>query len=605
MKDLVINSSDGYLNLKDLPYNCIFNKVITGCGGTTVALTNNEKYVIAVPTTELIVNKTKINTSGIGKPIIKGKQIEIFGLFGIFDYQTKKDLKEYVTKGGKKIMCTYDKLPKLQEYINTSEYRLLVDEYHRLLKDYSYRYRAIDGVLKSFKDYKSYCFMSATPINPDFKPSELDGITEYKAVWNDTDNIIVDLEYSNKPYVTTANLISSYKKDGGININGYISKTAYFFINSVTDIVKILENCKLNNDEVRIICADTEDNRKKLGKYSISNSNSPEKKFNFITSKSFEGADFESEDGLCFVISTASNPHTQASIDTDIPQIAGRIRTTSNPFRNTIIHIFNKSYKSLNLDVSYEEMKEATDKELEDANKLATLFNNTKDEGMRDILRKSINNHYIKFEDNEFIVNDKLPKLELYNYLVNQIIYKDGLSIRKAYNQNGILTTDLHYNKEDIDLGTIKKSRNKMTFKEAYKRAKLLLKTKEYPLELEQLLEMDLVRDAIYNLDESDIRKINYTKKGVRELLLTKDSRLNRDTKMVKLLLPNLKMGEFNSNDSIRLAISRAYTTLGINEKFKPAKIKNWFDAEEAFKKIDGKCVRGYNIIRAKIIFKN
>jgi len=113
MKDLVINSSDGYLNLKDLPYNCIFNKVITGCGGTTVALTNNEKYVIAVPTTELIVNKTKINTSGIGKPIIKGKQIEIFGLFGIFDYQTKKDLKEYVTKGGKKIMCTYDKLPKL------------------------------------------------------------------------------------------------------------------------------------------------------------------------------------------------------------------------------------------------------------------------------------------------------------------------------------------------------------------------------------------------------------------------------------------------------------------------------------------------------------
>lgn len=30
---LKINSTDGYLHLEDLPHNCIFNKVITGCGG--------------------------------------------------------------------------------------------------------------------------------------------------------------------------------------------------------------------------------------------------------------------------------------------------------------------------------------------------------------------------------------------------------------------------------------------------------------------------------------------------------------------------------------------------------------------------------------------
>ena len=29
---LKINSTDGYLHLEDLPHNCIFNKVITGCG---------------------------------------------------------------------------------------------------------------------------------------------------------------------------------------------------------------------------------------------------------------------------------------------------------------------------------------------------------------------------------------------------------------------------------------------------------------------------------------------------------------------------------------------------------------------------------------------
>ena len=64
MKKLLIDSEDGYLNLPDLPYNTIFNKVITGCGGTTIALFNGENYVIAVPTTELITNKTGLVSAG-------------------------------------------------------------------------------------------------------------------------------------------------------------------------------------------------------------------------------------------------------------------------------------------------------------------------------------------------------------------------------------------------------------------------------------------------------------------------------------------------------------------------------------------------------------
>ena len=57
MKKLEIQEHDGFLDLEDLPHNCIFNKVVTGCGGTTIALKNGENYVIAVPTTELIENK--------------------------------------------------------------------------------------------------------------------------------------------------------------------------------------------------------------------------------------------------------------------------------------------------------------------------------------------------------------------------------------------------------------------------------------------------------------------------------------------------------------------------------------------------------------------
>ena len=42
MSDLKIISNNGFLQMEDLPQNCIFNKVVTGCGGTTIALFNNK-----------------------------------------------------------------------------------------------------------------------------------------------------------------------------------------------------------------------------------------------------------------------------------------------------------------------------------------------------------------------------------------------------------------------------------------------------------------------------------------------------------------------------------------------------------------------------------
>ena len=162
--------------------------------------------------------------------------------------------------------------------------------------------------------------MSATPILPSFKPQCLEDIEEVQADWGELEKLKVELQQTNKPYTLAANIINAYKRDGFITSKeGIRSYEAFFFINSVTDIVAILKHCHLSNDEVRIICADTPENREKLMGYTISNSRSPNKMFNFITSKSFEGADYNSETGLCFIVSTQSNPHTLASIDTDIP----------------------------------------------------------------------------------------------------------------------------------------------------------------------------------------------------------------------------------------------------------------------------------------------
>lgn len=437
-KRIPIDSIDGYLHMEDLPHNCIFNKVVTGCGGTTVAFKNDEDYIIAVPTTELIINKIGRPDAGVGEVrFCDGTSRFVYGLHGKYAPYMEKDILAYIDSNEtRKIICTYDKIPKLCEIINPNKFRLLVDEYHRLLKDYSYRERAIDGVLNNFRRFKSFCFMSATPIQPLFKPTCLEDVEDVFAEWPNKEDLKlkVKLFQTNKPYTYAANIINRYKTDGHVTINGIKSHEAYFFINSVTDIAAILKHCHLSNNEVRIICANNEENEKKLNGFSISSSLSQSKKFNFITSKSFEGADYYSDTGLCFVVSSASNKHTLASIDTDIPQIAGRIRTPQNPFRKTLVHIFNTNHRKLNLDMSFEDMEALTEQSLSAAKKTVEIFNkapaNVKDH-LRDGIKHDLNSLYMSYDkqNDMFVLNDRLPKLELYNYMVNQEIYNNGLNV--------------------------------------------------------------------------------------------------------------------------------------------------------------------------------
>lgn len=55
----------------------------------------------------------------------------------------------------------------------------------------------------------------------------------------------------------------------------------------------------------------------------------------------FYGADFYSKAGLIVVASEGYAKSSLLDISTDMVQIAGRIRTRENPFKNIILHIYN------------------------------------------------------------------------------------------------------------------------------------------------------------------------------------------------------------------------------------------------------------------------
>ena len=597
MKTIKITSTSGYLEMEDLPHNCIFNKVITGCGGTTVALSNNECYIIAVPTQELIKNKIKRDEAGIGTYTLQnGETREIFGLFGYSSYMMKKELRDYIESHEiKKIMCTYDKMEMLLHFIDPKDYRLLVDEYHTLLKAYSFREKAINRVFSTYRMYKSFCFMSATPIMPDFKPSILDDVEEVMAEWNNVEKITVNLQYSNKPFLTAANIINRYKANGFIEVNGNKSYEAFFFINSVNEICKILKHCNLTNDNARIICADTEDNRKKLGDFNISTSNSANKQFTFITCKSFEGVDYFSDSAISFVVSSASAEHTKLAIDTDIPQIVGRIRSKNNPFRNKIVHIYNRTNKDIDLITTFEEMTDITNRTEEGVKQQIEKYNKATTRAEKIAIKRLINNDLILETDEGIYYNDAILKLDLYNFKVNQIIYKSGISVRTEYQERGVQTTAITYNKEDGEMKTENETKA-ITFKEAYLKA---LSCQDL-VQRDQYLKVDLVKEAIEKLTPEEVRAARYTKKAVKELLISKNEKLNQFTKAIKMIKKEMPYNEFVPVAKVKEMLANVYEILGIEKKAKATDITAFFYAKESRIRINGKIERVICIIRPK-----
>ena len=597
MKTIKITSTSGYLEMEDLPHNCIFNKVITGCGGTTVALSNNECYIIAVPTQELIKNKIKRDEAGIGTYTLQnGETREIFGLFGYSSYMMKKELRDYIESHEiKKIMCTYDKMEMLLHFIDPKDYRLLVDEYHTLLKAYSFREKAINRVFSTYRMYKSFCFMSATPIMPDFKPSILDDVEEVMAEWDNVEKITVNLQYSNKPFLTAANIINRYKANGFIEVNGNKSYEAFFFINSVNEMCKILKHCDLTNDNARIICADTEDNRKKLGDFNISTSNSANKQFTFITCKSFEGVDYFSDSAISFVVSSASAEHTKLAIDTDIPQIVGRIRSKNNPFRNKIVHIYNRTNKDIDLITTFEEMTDITNRTEEGVKQQIEKYNKATTRAEKIAIKRLINNDLILETDEGIYYNDAILKLDLYNFKVNQIIYKSGISVRTEYQERGVQTTAITYNKEDGEMKTENETKA-ITFKEAYLKA---LSCQDL-VQRDQYLKVDLVKEAIEKLTPEEVRAARYTKKAVKELLISKNEKLNQFTKAIKMIKKEMPYNEFVPVAKVKEMLANVYEILGIEKKAKATDITAFFYAKESRIRINGKIERVICIIRPK-----
>ena len=326
--------------MSDLPHNAYINKGATGCGGTTLAITNNEPYIIAVHSVNVINNKSKQHKN----------------LCPIYSETTDEDINNYINNPHipiKKFIVTYDSLPRLLNFIDPSEYRLLVDEVQVLIRYLGhFKISVSHALIKNSYNFKSVSYLTATPTKRCYLPQPLKQLNYVELNWPNLKRPDIKHLYCGSQLQTKVVAFILDKLD---NTNDEI----YVFYNSKTGVTSTIQKLlmaksDLKLDDIKIVFADNDKNvsyfRQKLKSKQLNldheivvdENGVPlpgyNKRINFISSFGFEGVDFYShgKDVTTLIVADANSKSMRYDISIDMPQILGRFRRdkTTNLFLN-------------------------------------------------------------------------------------------------------------------------------------------------------------------------------------------------------------------------------------------------------------------------------
>lgn len=596
--------------LKEFPTNCLLHKGKTGCGGTEMVLKDKNNIIIAVPTKDLI--KNKIEPGGARKE----RRDYILGVMeGISDY----DIKEYLSKYEvKKIMVTYDSLSRVIKAINSTgenaykDYFLIVDEYHRLFLDYDFRYTAIRKLLDEAPKFDKVTFMTATPVDDYFMLDELQKYPIQEIKWEGFTPVNVVVERAN--YVDRRVCEQILWFSGKM----YPPDIHYhYFVNSIKFISRVIRTMKLPPKEARVICANTDDNKKKLPDgFEISPVSSPVKKFNFYTSTVFEGSDIYDKNGITIVVSDTITENRIVDISTSMIQIFGRIRDSG--YKDQMFYICPITSKETIPLKEYIDIIESDMNEIEEkVNKL-----NKYDEKQRISvleLLPSPQKEYIIVVDSKLKLDKNKFRLNIYKYKKKCEILASNQEMQELFQAKGydvpeLSETFIKY-KDYPSPESPKKKSSKPQFKTCFNEYLNLVKP-SFDSMLDELLGVKqqklasieqacpLVKEAYEKLGEEKVKELNYSKREIQKYLNRKEYLINPSV-MVNILtkyttLPcEKRVAEWNE---ILENIYHKYLGLSPDIKAYSTDLNKWFLTRKETKKIDGKNCDVITVISPKLL---
>ena len=604
----------------DLPHNAVISKQLTGTGGTSIALMNDEPYIIAVHLVEMI--KCKVNQKDLYPNVL-----------GVYEGVTRNDIVEYVANGGKKILTTYDSIPKIKEALGTrtKKFRLLVDEFHKLIS-YLGNFKPLVAIklLETSSDFKSVSYLTATPTDYNYLPAPMKALD------------IIELDWEGK---VAPDLHHSYIKEGMVervlsttlDIYDNTDNEIYIFYNSkvgVSAFIKKLLKCKkeLTLKDINIMFAQSDANtkyfKKHLGskfKYGTPPDGINNKRINLISSMGFEGIDFYPNqltgvEPTTIVVSDPDSKSMRYDISVDLVQIVGRFRKnklTQRRVNNKVIYLWNTQKSDFFLDQDVFLSK--TIKAREDS---ISHLEAMKDNEMTQELTVTA----LKTKDfDHIILNDKEPILHPYGIEAKMSAYKamhsDSCILNNIEDENiqedSIIITKL--SNLSPELSTFKIPVLPAEYTKALGRTPSVTKlVAEYESLIEDLSENsrdailnEQCRDAIDNFLIINPLFSEWLNAGITTAMM-KTNRLNKNiisekaiqnrtlmcnTSEVKAQM-KLEVGKVYTREELLTKVLDIYQNLNLdNSKAKATDIKKWYKIKTANKKINGNQYSAYKIL--------
>ncbi|MFB6343219.1 hypothetical protein ACE1ET_15945 [Saccharicrinis sp. FJH62] len=588
--------------MEDLPDNCMLNKVMTGCGGTSLALKNSIPYVICVPYINLIKNKLDwADDKGI-------KVCQVMG--SVTD-------DEIINFTGIKYLVTYDSLHRLMDKIETAKFKILIDESHKLVDSAIFREKAVDNVLNYYNRFRSYCFMTSTPVKQEYQLPELKHIPLKRIHWEKEKR--VQIYHVEKVDQSLERSIAIHALN---HLEDPESANAHFFynsVNSVIDVVRFMKKVKhLNSKQVSITLANTKENETKIfdnlgDGFKNSLPGKMIRKINFYTSTAFEGCDIYDPKGLCYIVADGTKDSTKYDISTIIPQTIGRIRDSK--YKDSSVLIFRPYPNERNLSENDYSVKIRS--KLVEAQGLVDLVNEEIETNPDSMYAKTLNkglkgNHYIKFDDGKYQVNSKIWHNKMHNYSAQFIDYQPG-AFRSRNGEQRINNIIYEFIEYDLDLSDSPLNRlvldRRVNFSDLMKEyCERMEEIKcAYPTNFLPILDLEfsmkkrypLIVNAYKKIGPKTIKALKYRKKKI-ELELVKQDRLKSNEVKIASLL-NFKSGDEISNKDLKEKLQDVFNALGIVKTAKATDVKTYYDVQVISKNSRSKHYPGLRIIDCKI----
>ncbi len=465
------------LNILPQQGKYILNKVNTGCGGTTLFLQSAQPTILVSPRSNVLYSKAaqfpnahlfrKKTDTSTNVPVLKERLRDYINMCnGSFHCPMMQPIIP-------KILVTIDSYSYVAEQLAfmgiLDKFTVLVDEFQCLMSDSKFKGRVELEFLHNLRGVNSVCYMSATPIDENylsFFPDFADVSCYYKLVWDpsvlETPNLDMrpyKLKQSSKGICKE--IIQGYRQNGYFAqkiVNGCLvnSTEVVIFLNEVRSIVSIIEENKLQPDEVNVLCSPSNKYVKDLkrlgvhiGELSTDPCNPVNRIFTFATRASFEGVDFYSNSAFTYIFCDGLLEWNKNDLITDVPQILGRQRL-DQPFRKDSILYYraNSRTDSAAIIERIKAKEEATQRWID-------IFN-ASDEQTKMMLKDGImkrsketryQDDYVEFVDDMqggFVLRENylVKSTELRDWQLSNYVYNNPMNIIKTVvGQTGINVT--------------------------------------------------------------------------------------------------------------------------------------------------------------------